>query len=136
MKSLTVASLFVLATTMPLIRPPVAAYQVSVKIEPQGMGGSAYELLQTPRHIVKTHYCSVDVTDLSSNTTLRGPRIAINPGDHASKTQSIGGYNLDFSASLSSDGRHASWDVVVRRNGEIVTRQQSDTRLAPTVVER
>ena len=129
MKTLTLASLFVLATTMPLIRPPHAAYAVSVKIEPQGPGGSAYELLDTQRRATKPHYCSVDVTDLTSKMTIKGPRIAIEPGSRASKKTEISGYSIDVSVFLSADARRATSDVVLRRDGEIVTRQQADTRL-------
>ena|SRR5213082_1130250 len=136
MKSVTLASLFVLATTMQLFHPPVSAYSVSVKIEPQGAGGSPYELLDTPRRTIKPHYCSVDVTDLTSKITIKGPRLFVEPGSRASKKVMISGYSIDVSVFLSADARRATSDVVLRRDGEIVTRQQSDTRLAPTVVER
>jgi hypothetical protein len=129
MKSVTLASLFVLATTMPLLHPPAAAYAVSVKIEPQGPGGSAYELLDAQRRVTRPHSCSVDVTDLTNKVTLKGPRIAVQPGSRSSKTVEISGYTIDVSVFLSADARRATSDVVLRRNGEIVTRQQSDTRL-------
>jgi hypothetical protein len=129
MKSVTLASLFVLATTMPLIHPPVAAYEVSVKIEPQGPGGSSYELLDSQRRATKPHFCSVDVTDLTSKMTIKGPRIAIDPGSRASKQMVISGYSIDVSVFLSADARRATSDVILRRDGMIVTRQQADTRL-------
>jgi hypothetical protein len=128
MKSLAFASLLVLATTMPLIHPPVSAYSVSVKIEPQGVSGSPYELLDKPRAI-KPHSCSVDVTDLTSKITIKGPRLVIEPGGRASKKVVISGYSIDASVYLSADARRATSDVILRRDGEIVTRQQADMRL-------
>jgi len=129
MKSVTLASLFILATTMPLIHPPVSAYSVSVKIEPQGPGGSPYELLDAQRRATKPHDCSVDVTDLTNKVTLKGPRVAVQPGSTGSKTVEISGYSIAVSVFLSADARRATSDVILRRNGEIVTRQQADTRL-------
>ena len=61
--------------------------------------------------------------------TIKGPRIAIEPGSRASKKTGISGYSIDVSVFLSADARRATSDVVLRRDGEIVTRQQADTRL-------
>jgi hypothetical protein len=133
MKTLTLASLFILATTMPLIHEPAGAYAVSVSIRPTS--GSAYQLLaRTPTQVVTTHVCSVEVTDLSNNTTLTGPRLSLVPGDKATKSRSLSGYDIDFTVSLSSDARHATSEVVLRRMGKVLTRQRSDTWLIATTI--
>ena len=137
MKTLTLTSLLVLSATMPLLRqPPASSYGVNVSIRPEGATSGPYELLRTPRSVVVPHVCTVDVTDLTGKATFTGPKVVVNPGETMSRTRRIDGCDVDFTVTLSSDARRASWNVLLRRDGQWLTRQQSDTWLRPVVMQR
>jgi len=134
MKSILAVALLSLASATQLFHSPASAYAVNVAIQPQS-AVNPYELL-APRNVVSAHVCTVEVTDLATKTSIVGPKVVLIPGDHATKSVSVAGYAIQLTASISRDAQHASWEVLMRRDGEIVTSQKSDMRLRPTRVER
>lgn len=125
-----------LASTMPLLHPaPVAAahaYSVSVNIHPNDSTYNPYQLLAPQnRRTAAEHVCEVSITDLVTAATFSGPKILLLPADRQTKESVSGGYVVAVTASLSRDSRHATWDVTLRKDGKVLTRQTSDTQLQP-----
>lgn len=134
MKSILAIALLSLAATTPLVGPPAGGYAVSVTIRPES-SANPYELLSPPRVYRSPHTCSVEVTDLANKMTIVGPKLVLMPGDHATtRTKTISGYEVVLTASISGDAQRASWEVVLRRDGQLVTTQKSDTWLRVTRV--
>jgi hypothetical protein len=126
MKQMLAVAVLSLASTMPLIHPPSAGYAVSVNIRPESVSNNPYELLARER---TTYVCTVEVTDLSSKTTMTGPKVVLNSGDKQTRTKNINGYQIDYTVSISRNADQASWDVVVRDGPLTLTRQHSEAML-------
>jgi len=139
MKSLLAAvAISSLAATMPLLHPsPTAgaapAYGVNVSIHPEGGAQfNPYQFLAAPsRNAPTAHICQVTITDLGTTQVFKGPKLVLTPGDRQTRSQPSGAYVVAFTASLSRDGRHATWDATLRKDGRVLTQQTSDTWLEP-----
>jgi|GEM_PF-4905161 len=132
MKSTFALALLTLAATMPLFQPAAVntSYSVSVTIRPL-QPRSPYQLLATSR-TPPPHSCDVVITDLTSHKTIKPIHLMLMPGDTATKTAYNAGAEIFVNASLSAKAERAQWEVTVRRNGEILMSQKSDTQLRVT----
>jgi hypothetical protein len=137
MKQTFAIALLSLASTMPLIHEP-SGYAISVNIRPEGAGANAspYELLAPQRALPTSYICTVDVTDLASKATMTGPKVVVAPGGKETRGKTIDGLDIAFTTSVSRAAEQATWDVVLRRGGQVVTRQHSDTMLRAPVNRR
>lgn len=129
MKSIFVAALLTLASTMPLFHPASinSSYSVSVTIRPTSPA-NPYQLLATV-HTPPPHTCDVVITDITSQKTLKKMHLMLVPGQRATQMAFASGNQIFVNALLSTTGERASWDVSMSRDGATFMSQKSDAEL-------